>query len=176
MVVEKLAAEEGIRIRSRECSSRVGRGRVGPEAVLLALPQTYMNASGEAVKALCQKHDVDPSDLCVVVDEIALPLGTIRMRRSGSAGGHNGLKSVIAHLGTTEFPRLRLGVAGERYSRERELADYVLEPFAKAEKESFEDALSRAAEALRTWLTLGIDAAMRRANHLPSSPGGLDPD
>jgi len=176
MVVERLAAEEGIRVRSRECSSRVGRGRVGPEAVLLALPQTYMNASGEAVRALCQKHDVDPSDLCVVVDEIALPLGTLRMRARGSAGGHNGLKSVIAHLGTTEFPRLRVGVRGERYSRERDLADYVLEPFAKAERKLFEDSVGRAAEALQTWLTLGIDAAMRRANHLPSSPGGLDPD
>jgi PTH1 family peptidyl-tRNA hydrolase len=135
-----------------------------------------MNASGEAVRALCQKYDVDPSALCVVVDEIALPLGQLRMRARGSAGGHNGLKSVIAHLGTTEFPRLRVGVRGERYSRERDLADYVLEPFAKAERELFEDTLIRATEALRIWLAQGIDAAMRRANHLPSSPGGLDPD
>ena len=86
------------------------------------------------------------------------------------------MKSVIAHLGTTEFPRLRVGVRGERYSRERDLADYVLEPFAKAERELLEDSGGRAAEALQAWLTLGIDAAMRRANHLPSSPGGLDPD
>ena len=100
-----------------------------------------MNASGEAVRALCQKHDVDPSGLCVVVDEIALPLGTLRMRARGSAGGHNGLKSVIAHLGTTEFPRLRVGIRGERYSRERDLADYVLEPFAKAERELFEESV-----------------------------------
>jgi PTH1 family peptidyl-tRNA hydrolase len=154
----------------------VGRGRVGPEIVLLALPQTFMNASGEAVRALCQKHDVDPSDLCVVVDEIALPLGSLRMRARGSAGGHNGLKSVIVHLGTTEFPRLRVGVRGARYSRERDLADYVLEPFAKAERDEFENSVGRAVEALRTWLTQGIDAAMRRANHLPSSPDGLDPD
>lgn len=144
--------------------------------VLLALPQTFMNASGEAVRALCQKHDVDPSDLCVVVDEIALPLGNLRMRARGSAGGHNGLKSVIAHLGTTEFPRLRVGVRGERYGRERDLADYVLEPFAKAEKDTLEDSVGRAAEALRTWLTQGIDAAMRRSNHSPSSPDRLDPD
>lgn len=135
-----------------------------------------MNASGEAVRALCQKYDVDPSDLCVVVDEIALPLGTLRMRARGSAGGHNGLKSVIAHLGTADFPRLRVGVRGERYSRERDLADYVLEPFAKAERDEFEQSVGTAAEALRTWLTLGIDAAMRRANHLPSSPDRLDPD
>ena len=175
-MVEKLAEEEGIRIRSRECSSRVGRGRIGEDTVLLALPQTFMNASGEAVRALCQKHGVDPDGLCIVVDEIALPLGTLRMRARGSAGGHNGLKSVIAHLGTTDFPRLRVGVRGERYTRERELADYVLAPFAKAEREMFEDSVGRAAEALRLWATQGIDAAMRRANQSPSSPDGLDPD
>lgn len=175
-MVERFAEEEGIRIRSRECSSRVGRGRVGEDTVLLALPQTFMNASGEAVRALCQKHSVDPSGLCVVVDEIALPLGTLRMRARGSAGGHKGLKSVIAHLGSTDFPRLRVGVRGEKYSRERDLADYVLEPFAKAEREPFEDSVGRAVEALRLWLTQGIDAAMRRANHSPSSPDRLDPD
>ena len=110
------------------------------------------------------------------MDEIELPLGTLRMRSRGSAGGHNGLKSVIAHLGTTDFPRLRVGVRGERYTRERDLADYVLEPFAKAERETFEDSVGRAAEALRIWLTQGIDAAMRRANQSPSSPDRLDPD
>ncbi len=135
-----------------------------------------MNASGEAVRALCQKYDVDPPDLCVVVDEIALPLGSVRMRARGSAGGHNGLKSVIGHLASTEFPRLRVGVRGERYSRERDLADYVLEPFGKAEREELENSVGRAVEALRTWLTQGIDAAMRRANHSPSSPDRLDPD
>ena len=174
--MERLAAEEGIRIRSRECNARVGRGRIGGSAVLLALPRTYMNASGEAVRALCQKYDVEPSALCVVVDEVELPLGVLRMRARGSAGGHNGLRSVIAHLGTTEFPRLRLGIRGDRYSRERDLADYVLEPFAKAEREQFEGSVERAAEALHLWVTQGIDAAMRRANVNPSSPDRLDPD
>jgi len=135
-----------------------------------------MNASGEAVRALCQKYDVEPSALCVVVDEVELPLGVLRMRARGSAGGHNGLRSVIAHLGTTEFPRLRLGIRGDRYSRERDLADYVLEPFAKAEREQFEGSVERAAEALHLWVTQGIDAAMRRANVNPSSPDRLDPD
>jgi PTH1 family peptidyl-tRNA hydrolase len=175
-VVKALAAEEGIRIRSRECSSRVGRGKVGQTPVLLALPQTYMNASGEAVRALCQRHDVDPSSLCVVVDDIDLPLGTLRMRAKGSAGGQKGLRSVIGHLATTEFPRLRVGIRGERYSRERDLAEYVLEPFGKAERAQFEESVERAAQALRLWLTQGIDAAMRRANFLPSSPDRLDPD
>lgn len=175
-VLEAFAAEEGIRIRSRECSSRVGRGRVGQNPVLLALPQTYMNASGEAVTALCQKHSVDPSELCVVVDDIDLPLGALRLRARGSAGGQKGLRSVIAHLGTTEFPRLRVGIRGDRYSRQRELGDYVLEPFAKGEREQVKDSVGRAVEALRLWLTQGIDAAMRRANVLPSSPDELNPD
>jgi peptidyl-tRNA hydrolase, PTH1 family len=174
--VEALAAEEGIRIRSRECSSRVGRGRVGGEAVLLALPQTYMNASGEAVSALCKKHSVEPDELCVVVDDIDLPLGALRLRARGSAGTQKGLKSVVSHLGTTEFPRLRVGIRGERYSRERDLADYVLEPLPKAEREQYEESIGRAVEALRLWLTQGIDAAMRRSNVLPSSPDRLDPD
>jgi peptidyl-tRNA hydrolase, PTH1 family len=175
-VVEALAAEEGIRIRSRECSSRVGRGRIGEGQVLLALPQTYMNASGEAVSALCKKYSVAPPELCIVVDDIDLPLGALRLRARGSAGGQKGLRSVIAHLGTVEFPRLRVGIRGERYSRERDLADYVLEPIAKAEREDYEESVGRAVEALRLWSTQGIDAAMRRANVLPSSPDGLDPD
>lgn len=174
--METLAAESGIRIKSRECASRVGRGRIGEELVLLALPQTYMNLSGEAVRALCNKHNVSESELCVVVDDIDLPLGALRLRPRGSAGGQKGLRSVIQHLGTTEFPRLRVGIRGERYSRERDLADYVLEPLPKAEREIFQETVVRAAEALRLWLTQGIDAAMRRANVQPSSPDGLDPD
>ena len=174
--METLAAEEGIRIRSRECASRVGRGRIGQNAVLLALPQTYMNASGEAVRALCNKHNVSESELCVVVDDIDLPLGVLRLRARGSAGTQKGLKSVVQHLGTTDFPRLRVGIRGERYSRERDLADYVLEPLPKAERELFEETVARAVDALRIWLTQGIDAAMRRANVPPSSPDRLDPD
>jgi PTH1 family peptidyl-tRNA hydrolase len=98
------------------------------------------------------------------------------MRARGSAGGQKGLRSVIAHLGTTDFARLRVGIRGEKYSRHRDLSDYVLEPFAKAERERFEESMVRAVEVLRLWLTQGIDAAMRRANVLPSSPDELSPD
>jgi PTH1 family peptidyl-tRNA hydrolase len=130
-----------------------------------------MNASGEAVRALCQKNGIDPPDLCVVYDDIDLPLGTLRMRPRGSAGGQKGMKSVIASLGTSEFPRLRIGVRGERYSRERELADYVLEAFSKAEGELFAESVGRAVQALRVWIVEGPYPAMRIANHRPSSPG-----
>jgi PTH1 family peptidyl-tRNA hydrolase len=169
-VVERLAAQEGIKLRSRESLSRVGRGTIEGVRVLLALPQTLMNASGEAVSALCNSNGIDPGDLCVVLDEVALPVGTLRLRARGSAGGHNGMASVIASLGTTEIPRLRLGVEGERYSRRRDLADYVLEPFAKEDREPFEQAVERAVEVLHVWLSDGIGAAMKRANTKPSSP------
>ncbi len=169
-MVERLAAEEGIRIRSREALSRVGRGTVAGTRVLLALPQTYMNASGEAVYVLCKKNGIDPSNLCVVLDDIDLPLGTLRMRARGSAGGQKGMASIISRLETAEFPRLRVGVRGERYRRERDLADYVLEPFTRGERQRFEDAIARAVEALGVWLAEGIGAAMRRANVKPSSP------
>lgn len=168
--MEELASGEGIRIRSRECAARVGRGSIAGVLVLLALPQTYMNASGEAVAALCQKNGIDPSDLCVVYDDIDLPLGTLRMRPRGSAGGQKGMVSIIQRLGSSDFPRLRVGVRGEKYSRERELGDYVLEPFSRGEREVFEASVGRAVEALRTWLSEGIDAAMRGANGKPSSP------
>ncbi|MDQ6894610.1 MAG: aminoacyl-tRNA hydrolase [Acidobacteriota bacterium] len=169
-VVEALAEQEGIRIRSREAQARVGRGRVSDVEVLLALPHTYMNASGEAVSALCKKNGIDPSEVCVVSDDIDLPLGTLRMRARGSAGGQKGIKSIISALGTNEFPRLRVGIRGERYSRDRDLADYVLEPFAKGERAIFEEAIGRAVDVLRIWLNEGIDAAMRSANPKPSSP------
>ena len=171
-MVEQLASDEGIRIRSRESQALVGRGSIGGERVLLALPQTYMNASGEAVSALCQRNGIDPSGLCVVYDDIDLPLGTLRMRARGSAGGQKGMASIIAHLQTSDFPRLRVGVRGERYVKgERDLGDYVLEPFAKGERDLFGDAVARAVEALRLWLIQGTDSAMMRANQKPSSPG-----
>jgi PTH1 family peptidyl-tRNA hydrolase len=111
-----------------------------------------------------------------VFDDIDLPLGLLRMRARGSAGGQKGMKSIIERLGTTEFVRLRVGVRGERYSREsHELGDYVLEPFARGERELFATALDRAVEALRTWLTEGTDAAMRIANRKPSSPDSEEP-
>lgn len=138
--------------------------------MLLALPQTYMNASGEAVRALCEKNGIGPDDLCVVFDDIDLPLGALRMRARGSAGGQKGMASIIGRIGTSEFARLRLGVRGEHYSRERELGDYVLEPFGRAERELFDESLARAVEALRIWTGDGIEAAMRFANRKPSSP------
>jgi PTH1 family peptidyl-tRNA hydrolase len=138
--------------------------------VVLALPQTYMNASGEAVRVLCEKNGIGPDEFCVVFDDIDLPLGALRMRARGSAGGQKGMASIIGQIGTSDFARLRVGVRGERYSREHRLADYVLEPFGRAERKLFDTSLDRAVETLRIWTSDGIDAAMRFANRKPSSP------
>jgi PTH1 family peptidyl-tRNA hydrolase len=165
-VVDRLAREAGITVKRLECRALTGRGRIGEEPVVLAKPVTYMNASGEAVAGLLTKLKLGPDALLVVSDEIDLPLGTLRLKPRGSSAGQKGLKSIEACLGTREFARLRIGIRGERYSRERELADYVLDRFSKSERTAIDAALDRAAEAVRTWAAEGIAAAMNRFNAL----------
>ena len=165
-VVDRVAREAGIAVRRLECRALTGRGRIGDEAVVLAQPVTYMNASGEAIAGLLTKLKLEPDALLVVSDEIDLPLGTLRMKPRGSSAGQKGLKSIEACLGTREFARLRIGVRGERYSRERELGDYVLDRFSKPERAIVDAALDRAADAVRAWVTDGIAAAMNRFNAL----------
>ena len=176
-VVEALAAAERIRIRTARASrARIGQGRVEGVDVLLAMPTTYMNASGEAVSALCNQNGIDPRAVLVVCDDIDLPLGTLRMRAKGSAGGQKGIASIVSALGTSELPRLRIGIRGERYSRESvpDLADYVLAPFEENETAVFEDAVARAVDGIRVWLADGIDAAMRHVNSVPGALSAND--
>jgi len=165
-VVDRVAREAGIAVKRLECRALTGRGRIGDEAVVLAKPVTYMNASGEAIAGLLTKLKLEPDALLVVSDEIDLPLGTLRLRPRGSSAGQKGLKSIEACLGTREFARLRIGVRGERYSREHELGDYVLDRFSKAERPIADASLDRAADAVRTWVLDGLDAAMNRFNAL----------
>jgi len=165
-VVDRLAREAGISVKRIDSRALTGRGRIGDEPVMLAKPITYMNASGEAITALLKKLKLGPDALIVVSDDIDLPLGVLRLRPQGASGGQKGLKSIEACLGTREYARLRIGIRGERYSRERELGDYVLDRFSKAERATIDEALDRAAEAVRTWLSSGIAAAMNRFNAL----------
>jgi len=127
----------------------------------LVEPRTYMNHSGEAVAAIMTFYKIKPADVLVIVDEVQLPLGRIRLRPSGSAGGHNGLKSVIQHVGS-EFARLRIGI--ERGDRDRDLADRVLSKFDRDERETIDRAVQRAADAVETFVADGIDLAMNRFN------------
>jgi peptidyl-tRNA hydrolase, PTH1 family len=143
--------------------------KFGGDAVLVAKPLTFMNNSGEAVAALARYYDVPIGDLLVVIDEVALPFGRLRARARGSAGGHNGLKSVIARLGTTEFARLRLGVG--RGDARRDLADHVLSKFEADERSALGEFIARAADAAEMFAAEGIEKVMNTYN-----PGATDPD
>ena len=142
--------------------------RYGTEPVLLAKPLTYMNLSGEAVAALMRYFDVPPADVLIVVDEADLPFGRLRARARGSAGGHNGLKSIIEWIGTTEFSRLRLGVGR---GDERKLADHVLSIFERSERAELETFITRAADAAEMFAAEGILKVMNTYN-----PEAADPE
>jgi PTH1 family peptidyl-tRNA hydrolase len=136
--------------------------RYGTDPLMLAKPLSYMNLSGNAVAGLSQYYDVAPGDVLVVVDEAALPFGKLRARARGSAGGHNGLRSVIERLGTTEFPRLRLGVG--RGDGRRDLADHVLSIFERSERAELESFIVRAADAVEMFVAEGIGKMMNTYN------------
>jgi len=163
----KRAAGGPARIDRLDCRALTGRVRVAGRPVLVARPQTFMNDSGASVKGLTSKYGVPPERLVVVSDEAALPLGQLRLGRSGSAGGHQGLQSVIDGLGTEGFPRLRLGVRGDNFRPDEDLADFVLERFSKAERPAVDEAIERASEALSVFVEDGLDAAMNRFNRSP---------
>ena len=143
--------------------------KFGADGLLVAKPLTFMNNSGEAVSALARYYDISIGDLLVVVDEVALPFGRLRARARGSAGGHNGLKSVIARLGTTEFARLRLGVG--RGDARRDLADHVLSKFEADEQSALGEFITRAADAAEMFAADDIAKVMNTYN-----PGATDPD
>ena len=162
MAVDELANRGGIRVERPEAKALVGLGKLAGEEVILAKPQTYMNLSGISVRELLAKYALDVSDLLVMWDEVQLPLGVIRIHRAGSAGSHNGAKSVIGALGTQEFARLRLGCGPERPVRSRR--DHVLRPMKKAELEIAAEMIDEAGNAVEVILKEGIDAAMTRFN------------
>src|SRR6266513_4291869 len=150
MLVDKLAADAAVSVRRSECRSLVGSGLIENQRVKLARPQTFMNLSGDDVSCLISKPELDAATLIVISDDLALPFGTIRLRARGSAGGHNGLKSIIGALGTNEFIRLRIGVQPEHPVTDAK--NFVFNEFTKAEKESLAKILERAAEAMRSML------------------------
>ena len=164
MLVDLLAREVGASVKRKDCRALVGRAEVEGVRVELVKPQTYMNLSGEAVSCLLAKQaKVSVSqDLIVISDDLALPFGTIRLRRRGSAGGHNGLKSIIACVKTDEFMRLRIGIQPEHPLTNAK--SFVLEEFSKTERMKLDEILERSAQALRAVLSDGIDKAMATYN------------
>jgi len=161
MVLDKLATRAGWagHAKARDAAATV-YGRYQDMDLLLAKPTTYMNLSGVAVRKLLAKHRAPLSDLLIVVDDFALPLGKLRMRGEGSAGGHNGLKSIIAELGTQDFARLRVGI-GEP---QRSAVDHVLNKFTTAERKTVDEVLAAAADAVEDWARFGVDRAANRWN------------
>jgi len=171
MAVDELANRHGIRVERPEGKAMVGRGRIGGEAVILAKPQTYMNLSGISVRELLAKYELETGDLLVMWDEAQLPFGTIRIHPDGSAGSHNGAKSVIGAVGTEEFSRLRLGCAPEHPPDSRK--QYVLRPMKKTELVAASEMIAEAGEAVELILSEGIDAAMNKYNRRkPEEPAG----
>jgi len=160
MLIDKLAAKAGATVKRKECRALVGSATIENERVRLAKPQTFMNLSGEAVACLLAKGESKDSSksLIVISDDLALPFGTIRLRERGSAGGHNGLKSIIASIGTNEFIRLRIGIQPEHPLNDAKA--FVLAEFPKAQREEVEKILDKAAEAVHSVLRDGIKKAM----------------
>ncbi len=162
-VVDELAAEAGVPMKKSWRFPMVsGQFSLNGHEVLLVKPQTFMNRSGDAVGPLLRKKGVVPADVLVIVDDIDLPLGAVRLRAKGSAGSHNGLKSMIERVGTTEFPRLRIGVGPVPAGQER--VAFVLGRYPKVLHGQVQDGLKRAAEAARAWVADGIERAMNKYN------------
>jgi PTH1 family peptidyl-tRNA hydrolase len=176
-VVEELARRRQARLDRLECNALTARVELAAPAslaVLLAQPQTYMNRSGFAARCLVELHGFAPEALLVVYDEINLPFGRLRLRRSGSPAGHRGIESILENLRTDQVPRLRVGIAGAGGTPDGEgRVEFVLSPFTPAEEEALAPVLERAADACEAWLSDGIDAAMARFNgdRDPSTPG-----
>lgn len=162
-VIDALAEKYGIRVIWRRHRALVGHGYMEGEKVVLVKPQTFMNLSGESIREVIDYYKVDAQrELIVVCDDISLDLGQLRIRKKGSAGGHNGLKNIIAHLGTENFCRIRVGVGDKPEGYD--LADYVLGHFTTAEQRIMAESVDRAAEAAFTILKEGPDTAMNRFN------------
>ena len=168
-VVERLASEWGVRIRER-CGPALISSRIvsGPDTVVLVEPQTYMNRSGAVLTILFERFEATAGSLIVVYDDLALPLGKVRVRGKGSAGGHNGIKSLISVAGTDEFMRVRVGIQPERDVGG--VRDFVLSKVAKSDRDLLEKTEATAAEAVRALMTDGVEKAMAAYNGIDLRP------
>lgn len=162
-VIETLAEQDHVAVLEKKHKAIIGKGFVSGQKCILAKPQTFMNLSGESVRQLLDYYKVDETtELIVISDDVSLEIGQIRIRKKGSAGGHNGLKNIIAHLGHDSFVRVKMGV-GEKPPG-YDLADYVLGHYTSEERKVMDEAAERAADAIRAIITQGPDAAMNDFN------------
>jgi len=160
--LDRLAQAHGLAFQRRENKALLARGQIAGVEVILAKPQTYVNLSGQAVERLARSYQVPLEDILVIYDDMDLPLGRIRLRPGGGAGGHKGVRSIIEHLGSRDFPRLRVGIG--RPPGRMDPVDYVLGDFTPEERPVIEEVYERAIAAVECWLREGIVAAMNRYN------------
>jgi PTH1 family peptidyl-tRNA hydrolase len=174
LAVDRIAEDCGVMITNRRGKALTARAKLAGQDVLLAKPETFMNLSGLSVAALIQELEISPKDMIVLYDELALPLGTIRIRERGSANGHNGVKSISGVLGTEEWLRIRIGVGKPALADGREIKaggkDYLLSPMRKQELAVLDEVLDRTRGAVEMVLTQGVNAAMSEFNRRPSDP------
>ena len=163
MAADAMAKEKNLSINKSRFKALTASCDIGGESVLLMKPQTFMNLSGDAVSQAVKFYKIPPEHVIVVSDEISLPIGKLRIRTKGSAGGHNGLKDIIAKLGTDAFPRIRIGVGAPPHP-DYDMADWVLSSFKNQDAEDMLAAAARAAEAAQSYITQGADRAMNRFN------------
>lgn len=160
-VIDELASQMGVQVNTKRHKALCGVGQIGSEKVILVKPQTYMNLSGESVRAVMDFYKLDPTkNIIVIADDISLPTGKIRIRAKGSAGGHNGLKSIIAHAGTDQFTRIKVGVG----ANQGDLVKHVLGKFSKGEREIVDDAVRNAASASEVIVMYDVQTAMNKFN------------
>ena len=160
-VIDELASQMGVQVNTKRHKALCGVGQIGSEKVILVKPQTYMNLSGESVRAVMDFYKLDPTkDIIVIADDISLPTGKIRIRAKGSAGGHNGLKSIIAHAGTDQFTRIKVGVG----ANQGDLVKHVLGKFSKGERKIVDDAVRNAASASEVIVMYDVQTAMNKFN------------
>ena len=162
-VMDAIADHVSADISQKKFKALIDKVRIGNESVLLMKPQTYMNNSGEAVRAAMDFYHLTPQDLLVIYDDMDMPVGRLRLRQKGSAGGHNGLKNIIAHLGTDQFPRIRVGVGAPQHP-EHEMVDWVIGGFTTAERKVVDEAVGRAVDAAVCVIEKGVQEAQNRFN------------
>ncbi len=164
LTADALAESLGAAFRKKSCSSLLAEAASAGNELIIAKPQLFMNRSGEAIGQLVRYYNIEPDRLLIVVDDADLPLGRLRLRKQGSAGGHNGLKSVIDHLGSRDFPRLRLGMG--RPENPEEMIDHVLSDFSRGERAIVKEIVQHAVETIHCFLQSGIEQAMNSCNTL----------
>ena len=163
LVIDQLADRENLPVQRLKHKALTNTALIGGKPVLLMKPTTYMNLSGEAVGEAARFYKIPPDRVLVISDDVSLPQGKLRVRRSGSAGGHNGLKNIIAHLGTDQFPRIRVGVGAPQHP-EHEMVDWVIGGFSPAERKVVDEAVGRAVDAALCVMEKGVQEAQNRFN------------